>query len=125
MARIAVIDDDPVEFMLLTEFAELGGRADDWRHFNTLDAFAAARGEGGFDLVLLDRRIPPIRDFSDSLPLLAGAGFSGPVILMSAEPASIESMQTDGLTLIGPVDKAELQSEGAVTRLIEMALGGD
>ncbi|WP_203293550.1 hypothetical protein [Maricaulis parjimensis] len=121
MAKIAVIDDDPVEYMLLTEFAALGTRKDDWQHIQTLDAFAAAHAETGFDLVFLDRRVPPVGRFAESLPLIQAAGYAGPVVLMSA---SYDGKPTapDGILLLGPVEKSDIQSETALDAMVARAL---
>lgn len=120
MARIALIDDDPTEAMILEGMLEYAGADHEMTHATSLAGFAAEAG--AFDLVLLDRRLPPYEDFSESLPALAQTGWRGPVVLITAFSDAPAPDAPDGLTLIGPVNKGDLLSPEAVSALITRAL---
>jgi CheY-like chemotaxis protein len=106
-SRIAVIDDDPVEFILLSELAEdLDGQFE-FSSFLSPDAFLADETAAQFDIVFLDRRIPPYDRFDQTLPLIAKSGFRGRVVMMTAHQEDF-SHTGFGFTLTGPVDKLAL-----------------
>ncbi|KAA5803518.1 response regulator transcription factor [Alkalicaulis satelles] len=118
MARITLIDDDPVEALILRELLAHGGAGHELVHHTRLEDFTTAPVA---DLVLLDRRVPPHDDFASSLPALEASGYAGPVLLISAAPEGV-SAGSDVLTLTGPVSKSDLLEPAAVARAIEAAL---
>ena len=77
MARIALIDDDATEAMILEDMLEHGGAGHTLIHASSIAGFAAE----GFsaDLVLLDRRLPPHESFKEGVAALAATGWRGPV----------------------------------------------
>lgn len=103
---VAVVDDDPVELVLLTEIAAEVSPEAVLTGFNSVEAFV--QGEvGEYALVLLDRRIPPHRDYSETLPMLAGAGYDKRVALMTAHDPGLEIGEYP-FSVTGPVDKLDL-----------------
>jgi len=118
VARIALIDDDPVEALILRSLLEHSGSEHTLAHVATVEAFAAAPQA---DLVILDRRIPPWGCFSETLPLIEASGWRGPVLLITAAPEGV-SASSDILRLIGPVSKSDLLEPEAVARAIGEAL---
>jgi CheY-like chemotaxis protein len=52
------------------------------------------------DLLFLDNRIPPYRDFEQVLPLLRAAGYAGPIVLLTGLPTELMHQQ---LAEPGPV----------------------
>ena len=104
--RIAIIDDDPLESILLSE---LGQEIDPdlvFIAYASMDAYLGRKDDAP-DLVLLDRRLPPYSHFSETLPLLAQAGFAGRVVLMTAHDPGIE-VENYPFAITGPVDKLDL-----------------
>ena len=123
MAHIALIDDDLTEAMVLEGMLMHGGAGHTLTHFQSLEAFSARPPGTPFDLVLLDRRLPPHAGFETSLPALATTGFDGPVVPISASEMVVEPV--DGLNVTNPVQKSELLTPEAVTALITQVLGTD
>lgn len=120
MAHIALIDDDPVEAMVI------GGLLEHVKPDHTLHSFAsveafAERETAEFDLLLLDRRVPPHRTFETSLQALVGSAYCGPVVLLTANVESETALRWRG-GLHGPVDKGRLLTPDAVARLIARVL---
>lgn len=104
--RIAVIDDDPVETVLLSELSKDISDIYRFESFSTLNAFLAA-DTASFDIAFLDRRIPPHEEFADSLPLIASTEFRGRVVLMTAHDSGTDTSAYD-FEIIGPVEKLDL-----------------
>ncbi len=118
MARIALIDDDPVEALILRSLLEHASAGHAMTHFTSVEAFADAPGA---DLVILDRRVPPHECFSQTLPLIEASGWRGPVLLITAAPEGVTAA-SQVLKLIGPVSKSDLLEPAAVARAIDEAL---
>lgn len=118
MARIALIDDDPVEALILRSLLEHSGSDHVLEHFTSVEAFADAPQA---DLVILDRRMPPWGCFADTLPVIEASGYRGPVMLITAAPEGV-SASSQVLRLIGPVPKSDLLEPAAVARAIGEAL---
>lgn len=104
--RIAVIDDDPMETVLLSEIAKDVGPHFAFEAFASIEAFLETE-LGDWNLVFLDRRLPPHTEFSETLPRLAEAGFANTVVLMTAHDPGIE-IDAFAFQVIGPVDKLDL-----------------
>jgi DNA-binding NtrC family response regulator len=115
--RVAVIDDDPIEFILLSEFAEEIDGEFEFKSFLSPHEFVADKSAAQFDLVFLDRRIPPYDRFAQTLPLIAMTGFRGRLIMMSAHPEGFRDLGFD-FALIGPVDKLALLSGDALKAIL-------
>lgn len=103
---VAVVDDDPVELTLLTEIAADVAPEATLAGFSSVDAFVAA-DVSQYALVLLDRRIPPYRDYAETLPMLADAGYDQRVVLMTAHDPGLE-VGDYPFSITGPVDKLDL-----------------
>ena len=115
--NVAVVDDDPVELVLLKEMAtEVVGHVS-MRGFDKIEHFLD-EDINAFDVVFLDRRMPPYRDYTDTLPMLAAAGYRNRVILMTAHDPGLE-VGTHEFRISGPIDKLDLLKPeifGAVIR---------
>lgn len=119
MAQIALIDDDPVETLVLEGLLEHAGGDHAITAYTSVEAFIA--GSGVFDLVLLDRRVPPHQTFESSLAAMADSAYRGPVVMVTAGGWDEAGMQWRG-GLEGPINKAELLTPEALSRLIEASL---
>lgn len=118
-ARIAVVDDDPVEVVLLSEIgSEVSPTCDFVGHATVRDFIAA--GPSQYPLVFLDRRIPPYNDYSETLPMLAEAGFKGRVVLMTAYDPGLELGEFP-FEIKGPIDKLELLNPDTLGPLLSAA----
>jgi CheY-like chemotaxis protein len=123
MAHIALIDDDPVEAMVIGGLLEHVKPDHTLHRFASVEAFAE-RETAEFDLLLLDRRVPPHQSFESSLEALVGSAYRGPVVLFTASAESETALRWRG-GLHGPVDKGQLLTPDAVARLIARVLGTD
>jgi CheY-like chemotaxis protein len=115
--RIAIIDDDPVEAILLGEIAKDLGSHFEFVAFSTIDAFLECE-INAFELAFLDRRLPPHNEFSETLPLLAEAGFSGRIVLMTAHDPGLQ-IPVYPFAIIGPVDKLDLLQIETLAPILE------
>jgi CheY-like chemotaxis protein len=115
--RIAVIDDDPIEFILLSEFAEEIDGEFEFKSFLSPDSFVADETAAQFDLIFLDRRIPPYDRFAQTLPLIATTGFRGRVVMMTADQEEFSDSGFE-FTLTGPVDKLALLSGSTLKSIL-------
>ncbi len=123
MAHIALIDDDPVEAMVIGGLLEHVDPAHRLERFASVQAFVE-RETADFDLVLLDRRVPPHQTFASSLEALASSAYGGPVVMLTASAETEIALSWRG-GLHGPVDKGRLLTPDAVARLINRVLGTD
>lgn len=104
--HIAVVDDDPAEHMILSEIGAAIRPEAVFEGFLTLADFLAA-GPARFDLVFLDRRLPPYETYRETLPAIDAAGYTGHVVLMTA---AVLQTPLEGFRfhVTGPVDKLSL-----------------
>lgn len=114
---IAVVDDDPVELVLLSEIASDVYADAELKGFTRVEDFLAV-DVNAFSLVLLDRRIPPHNDYSETLPMLADAGFTNRVALMTAHDPGLK-IGDYPFSVSGPVDKLDLLKPEVLTAVFE------
>ncbi len=72
--RIAVVDDDPIELLLLRELSAGFDETLEFEGHTTVRDFIESSPEQ-YDLVFLDRRIPPHDEYCETLPMLASTGY--------------------------------------------------
>jgi len=104
--RIAVVDDDPAEHLILRELGASVRAEARFEGFLSMQDFINA-GPEGFDIVFLDRRLPPYERYCETLPALADTAFDGRVVLMTAA-APQSAMDSFRFPISGPVDKLAL-----------------
>ena len=112
MRRILLIDDDPVEAKLLAAFLrQRFDEAFDLVHVQKLgDAVIALRCIA-FDAVLLDNRLPPYRDFRETLPVLRQAMRGDEPIIISSSLHDPCFSEADLLGEAPVVDKLHLNAK--------------
>lgn len=113
--RIAIVDDDPLQALLIRELSDASPH--DFVAHHALDDLLRA-GPCGYELIFLDCRLPPFRGYDETLPQLESAGYRGRVILMSAEKAAA-SEASYGFSVTGPVDKIKLLDPAGLAALIK------
>jgi DNA-binding response OmpR family regulator len=117
--RIAVVDDDPVELMLLQELSAIFDASLEFDGHTTVRAFIDSTPQQ-YDLVFLDRRIPPHSEFRETLPMIASAGYQGRVVLMTAHDSGVRNDDYN-FELVGPVNKLDLLQPETLKALIHQA----
>lgn len=117
MIHIALIDDDPVELIILKGFSgHLEGNFE-WKQFTTIQEFTDEGNPNQFSIVFLDRKLPPYVSFDDTVPILEECGFTGRVVLMSAD-ANVPAPKSDKFEILGPVDKLKMQNLDTLQALL-------
>tara|TARA_R110000868_G_scaffold234257_2_gene487938 strand:+ start:6873 stop:7229 length:357 start_codon:yes stop_codon:yes gene_type:complete len=117
--RIAVVDDDPIELMLLRELSTSFDDSLEFEGHTTVRAFIDSK-PSQYDLVFLDRRIPPHDEYRETLPMLASAGYEGRVVLMTAHDSGVKNSDYR-FELVGPVNKIDLLEPATLKALIHSA----
>jgi DNA-binding NarL/FixJ family response regulator len=117
--RIAVVDDDPIELMLLRELSAAFDDSLEFEGHASMDAFVES-GPDRCELVFLDRRIPPFEEYRETLPMLASAGYQGRVVLMTAHDSGVRNADYE-FELVGPVNKLDLLEPDTLKAIIHNA----
>ncbi len=104
--RVAIVDDDPVEHLILTELSQSYEPRVRIDSFTRLEDFLGS-DPADFDIVFLDRCMPPHNAFSETLPKLQKSGYSGHVVLMTAHDNESRNDQFS-FRITGPIDKLDL-----------------
>lgn len=119
MIRIAVIDDDPIEQTLLKGFSAHIAGPFEWTGFESVELFATRDDAAQFDLVFLDRKIPPFVRFVDTVPIIEASGFTGRIILLSAHSEE-QAPLSSTCEIIGPIDKIAVQNKNQLEDLLQI-----
>lgn len=117
MRLVAVIDDDPVEMTILSGLAEHVPGSFQFDHYNSVNAFCEDPKASEYDLVFLDRRVPPHSDYGESLPVLDECGFDGTVVMLTARRLGPGKPQSR-LRLLGPYEKLDIQDPEVMEYLL-------
>lgn len=115
--KVALIDDDPVEETILSGLAEHIDLPVAFTAFTTLERFLEHPEARGFDMIFLDRRVPPHLDFTDTLPKLAEAGVTSPIVLLTARTLG-RVHPPEGLSVMGPYEKLDVQDPDVLADLL-------
>ena len=84
--RILLVDDDPAEHILLKR--KLKSAEDSSIDLDCVSDIGSAVDvvkAGGIDMIFLDNRLVPNNDFRETAPQLRGAGFIGPIGIISSD----------------------------------------
>ncbi|WP_339746145.1 hypothetical protein [uncultured Maricaulis sp.] len=117
--RIAVVDDDPIELILLRDLSADFDSTLEFEGHTTVRSLLES-GPQQYDLLFLDRRIPPHREYYETLPMLESAGYDGRVVMMTAHDSGVENGDYR-FELVGPVNKIDLLQPDTLKALIHHA----
>ena len=114
---IAIIDDDTLQVMILQEMCLHANLSDQivFHHFESIEIFKSAENTARFCAVILDHRLPPFRNYDDSLQAISETNFDGPVLLVSTVKSLKPKIQTR-FRLLGPIEKSEFSHPPALGR---------
>lgn len=81
---VAIIDDDPVETEILSILMDEVFETAEISSFATVSEFLDRSRGADFELVFLDRRLPPYSSFNETLPLIVPAAPNAAILLITA-----------------------------------------
>ena len=107
---LLVVDDADSDVEILRALLEDVSATVRLLHCSTLPEALEVLGRETVDLTLLDDRIPPVESALESLPAIQGAGYQGPVVVLSgvlddrltpmlAHAGAAEWLEKDDLTV--------------------------
>lgn len=117
MKHAALLDDDPLELTILSGIADSIAEPWQFTRFKSAEDFAANSTARDFDVVFLDRRLPPHQQFEDSMLIVEQSGFSGHVILLTNYRGGTTKPKSR-LKLLGPYEKIDIQEPEALETLL-------
>ncbi|PHR24981.1 MAG: hypothetical protein COA37_04370 [Hoeflea sp.] len=84
--RILLVDDDPAEHILLKrKLKSAEDSSIDLDYVSDIGSAVDVVKAGGIDMIFLDNRLVPNNDFRETAPQLRGAGFIGPIGIISSD----------------------------------------
>ncbi|MCC5980900.1 MAG: hypothetical protein JJU26_04195 [Oceanicaulis sp.] len=119
MRNAALVDDDPVELVILSGLAESIDQPWTFTRFSSVEDFIDASAATRFDVLFLDRRVPPHSRFEDSVAIVEQSGFEGHVVLLTNHRVGTKRPASK-LNVLGPYEKMDIQEPEA----LEALLGG-
>lgn len=108
MRRILIFDDDPYAPLLMRRALRRSRYPLDLEFAEDDQEAIAALGRTRFDMVLCDNRIPPFIDYRETVPLLIKAGYTGPIVVFSANPSDRCFTERAAFGVAAVVDRSEL-----------------
>ncbi len=84
--RILLVDDCPAEHILLKrKLKSAEDSSIDLDYVSDIGSAVDVVKAGGIDMIFLDNRLVPNNDFRETAPQLRGAGFIGPIGIISSD----------------------------------------
>ena len=84
--RILLVDDDPAEHILLKrKLKSAEDSSIDLDYVSDIGSAVDVVKAGWIDMIFLDNRLVPNNDFRETAPQLRGAGFIGPIGIISSD----------------------------------------
>lgn len=115
---VAIIDDDPVETDILSILMSEVFEEVDVASYLTVSDFLRAAPDKRFNLIFLDRRLPPYSSFDETLPLVAPAAGNAAIVLITAH--TFERVDLSAYSRVaGPFAKLDLMTPEDLKGLLE------
>lgn len=115
---VAIIDDDPVETEILSILMDEVFEGAEVSSFATVSEFLDGSRNASFELVFLDRRLPPYSSFDETLPLIAPAAPNAAILLITAH--TFERVDLSAYpNVAGPFAKLDLMTPDDLRDLIK------
>lgn len=115
---VAIIDDDPVETEILSILMDEVFETAEISSFATVSEFVDRSRGSDFELVFLDRRLPPYSSFDETLPLVVPAAPNAAVLLITAH--TFERVDLSAYpNVAGPFAKLDLMTPEDLRQLID------
>lgn len=119
---VAIIDDDPVETEILSILMDEVFDAAEIASFATISEFVDRSRATDFELVFLDRRLPPYSSFNETLPLVVPAAPNASILLITAHTFERVDL-TAYPNVAGPFAKLDLMTPDDLRSLIGKYVG--
>lgn len=119
MKRAALIDDDPVELAILSGVAESLDEPWTFTRFHSVEDFVGSDAVNSFDVLFLDRRVPPHHSFEATVSIIESSDFSGHIVLLTNHRTGSKPPKST-ISLLGPYEKMDIQEP----EVLEKLLGG-
>lgn len=117
MKRAALIDDDPVELAILCGVAESLDESWVFTRFHSVDDFVSSDMAASFDVLFLDRRVPPHHSFEETVSIIENSDFSGHVVLLTNHRTGSKPPKST-ISLLGPYEKIDIQEPDVLEKLL-------
>lgn len=114
---VAIIDDDPVETEILSILMDEVFDTPVISSFATISEFLDGCRDASFELVFLDRRLPPYSSFHETLPLVVPAAGKAAIMLITAHTFERVDLQAYP-NVSGPFAKLDLMTPEDLRELI-------
>lgn len=114
---VAIIDDDPVETEILSILMDEVFDTPVISSFATISEFLDGCRDASFELVFLDRRLPPYSSFHETLPLVVPAAGNAAIMLITAHTFERVDLQAYP-NVSGPFAKLDLMTPEDLRELI-------
>lgn len=114
---VAIIDDDPVETEILSILMDEVFDTPSISSFATISDFLDGCRDASFELVFLDRRLPPYSSFHETLPLVVPAAGNAAIMLITAHTFERVDLQAYP-NVSGPFAKLDLMTPEDLRELI-------
>ncbi|AZU03552.1 hypothetical protein X907_1013 [Glycocaulis alkaliphilus] len=119
--NVAIIDDDPVETEILSILMDEVFDGVEIASFGTISEFVDRSRHADFELVFLDRRLPPYSSFDETLPLVVPAAPKASILLITAH--TFERVELSRYpNVAGPFAKLDLMTPEDLRALIDKHL---
>lgn len=115
---VAIIDDDPVETEILSILMDEVFDELQVSSFGTVSEFLDGSQAADFELIFLDRRLPPYSSFHETLPLVVPAARNAAILLITAH--TFERVDLSRYpNVAGPYAKLDLMTPDDLRILID------
>ncbi len=115
---VAIIDDDPVETDILSILMSEVFEAVEVASYLSVSEFLRDASGARFNLIFLDRRLPPYSSFDETLPLVAPVAGDAAIMLITAH--TFEKVDLSPYSRVaGPFAKLDLMTPEDLKGLIE------
>ncbi|MGY6531264.1 hypothetical protein [Glycocaulis sp.] len=119
---VAIIDDDPVETDILSILMSEVFEEVEVESFLSVSDFLREAERARFNLIFLDRRLPPYSSFDETLPLVAPAAGDAVILLVTAH--TFEKVDLSRYKrVVGPFAKLDLMTPEDLKGLLEKHMG--
>lgn len=109
MKNVLVVDDNEMQHELLRCYT-LGSNEIALLHALDLQNTYEILSENPVDVILLDNRLLPYSDYTETAPLIREAGYDGVIAVMSADVEAEVFSQIEDFSIAHKIDKGDINN---------------